>query len=279
MNLDELDLKRLKHYAQHFVSLNATIYHPDNRAETERIFSCSAFVVSVKDTWFLITAGHVLKEIQTAKEQGQQIQGWFLDNSMSDRATDNHATYFAFDRAEKFFYFDEEEGYDYAFIELDYLTRLNLEIGITALSEQAWRQSLPSKFDEYFLLGVPDESVEQDLNSASVTKTLVSAPLDKLGSEELANIASNIPLKDGLFYGQLHPVPEGAKNIPQSIVGMSGGPIFGLKHFDENSRYWVIAIQSWWNRESRIIRACYVRVLCEWLEHQILLRNAENQEL
>ncbi len=47
---------------------------------------------------------------------------------------------------------------------------------------------------------------------------------------------------------------------------MSGGPIFGLKHNEADSKYRVVAIQRWWKEEHRVISACYLRILCEWLE-------------
>ena len=46
-----------------------------------------------------------------------------------------------------------------------------------------------------------------------------------------------------------------------SIVGMSGGPIFGFRRYPNGEqRYWVVALQSWWDPETRTIYGCPVPI-------------------
>lgn len=46
------------------------------------------------------------------------------------------------------------------------------------------------------------------------------------------------------FIGTVNTAPFGLK----SIVGMSGGPIFGFRNSPNGEcRYWVVALQSWWD--------------------------------
>lgn len=266
MDTQEFEQKRLRSYARHFLSLDGLIYLPENRAETERVFCVSGFVVSVRSEWFFITAGHVFDEVKEAREQGQVIENWSFDCSNSIDAKDNYPTYFDLDSAGPIFRYNPQSGFDYAFIRIRAfsLTRRNLEAnGLTALSEQAWRQWLAFDYDEYFLLGIPRESVAYNRAMGIVEKVLVVAPMDRLEPEELPD---DIPPKEGLFFARLHDIPDDAVNCPQSIKGMSGGPIFGLKHEEDDSRYWAIAIQSWWEKDSGIIRACYLRILCDALD-------------
>ena len=66
------------------------------------------------------------------------------------------------------------------------------------------------------------------------------------------------------FVGQLK------KDISiNSIVGMSGGPIFGF-NLNPPIRYWVVAIQSSWLKDRRITFGCPLPVLAnlltEWTE-------------
>jgi hypothetical protein len=58
---------------------------------------------------------------------------------------------------------------------------------------------------------------------------------------------------------------------------MSGGPIFGFfKGADGRWQYWIVALQSRWNEERRIIFACPVPVIAEVVERD-LQRHAESQ--
>ena len=265
MESPELDRKRLKFYARHFASLEGVTYMPERRAETERAFCISGFVVSISELWFFITAGHVLDEVREVERNGQIIEGWALDCSYSMDAKDSYSTPFDLNGAAPQYVHEEQSGLDYAFIHLRPLVRWNLEAnGLTALDERAWRTNLPDEFDEYILLGIAAEFVSYDAKAGTVEKVLNVAPLDKLNK-----VPEGAPLKEGLFYARIHDVPDGVENIPQSIVGMSGGPILGIRHSEVDTRYWVVAVQSWWDKNTRTVRACYVKALCESIEREI----------
>ena len=65
-----------------------------------------------------------------------------------------------------------------------------------------------------------------------------------------------------------------AQGLPD-IDGMSGGPIFGFfRDADGQWRYWIVAMQSRWDRDSRIILACPVPVIARLVEEGIQ-RHAE----
>jgi hypothetical protein len=56
-----------------------------------------------------------------------------------------------------------------------------------------------------------------------------------------------------------------------SIVGMSGGPIFGLKKMPNGEwRYWVVALQSWWDAETKTVYGCpvpiFASLIADWLD-------------
>ena len=60
-----------------------------------------------------------------------------------------------------------------------------------------------------------------------------------------------------------------AAGLP-SIVGMSGGPIFGLNRREDGRwQYWVVAAQSRWRPASRIIFACPVRTFAGLVEAEM----------
>ena len=64
-----------------------------------------------------------------------------------------------------------------------------------------------------------------------------------------------------------------------SIVGMSGGPVFGLRQREDGKGlYWVVAIQSWWRPAERLAFACrlptFARILSELLDEEVFKINA-----
>ena len=61
------------------------------------------------------------------------------------------------------------------------------------------------------------------------------------------------------FVGQLD------RELPiKSVVGMSGGPIFGFR-LGERIAYWVVALQSSWNASTRTVYACPLPILASML--------------
>lgn len=64
------------------------------------------------------------------------------------------------------------------------------------------------------------------------------------------------------FVGQVKP-----SAVLPSIVGMSGGPIFGFKkNAAGQMEYWIVAVQSWWRRNQRITFGCPVKVFASIVE-------------
>jgi hypothetical protein len=63
------------------------------------------------------------------------------------------------------------------------------------------------------------------------------------------------------FVGQM----DSRIDIP-SVKGMSGGPIYGFRRSDDG-RWWyhVVALQSWWNRQTRTVYGCSLPVFAEAL--------------
>jgi hypothetical protein len=53
---------------------------------------------------------------------------------------------------------------------------------------------------------------------------------------------------------------------------MSGGPIFGLKFEGEQTKYWIVAIQSSWLSDERIVFGCplpiFASMMVEWAKQE-----------
>ena len=97
------------------------------------------------------------------------------------------------------------------------------------------------------MLGLPAEYTSDRVNAdgeGTVAATLI-------GVTRLEELPEGIPeTRHPRFVGQL-----GANFPLQSVRGMSGGPILGF-NFEEPVRYWIVALQSTWLRDRRLVFAC-----------------------
>ena len=254
----------LRWFARHFVRLGWLAYPPGTPDPVDpaqgQPGSASCFVLSVRGEWFLITAGHVLEEIAEARRLGQVMRHWFLDDTTSEGARHSIGVPFAFEAAPTFR--QDVDGVDYGFIHLRPLYREALKKnGIIALDEDAWRKRTPADFDEYCLLGVPWEGIGPGTRPQSFQKWTVLFPLEPV---ELTAVPDEMRQKRfPRFFARL-PDRLGDDTFEmKTIKGMSGGPIFGIKDLDGERHYWVIALQSGWDKSSRIIAGCYIRFFGE----------------
>jgi len=72
-------------------------------------------------------------------------------------------------------------------------------------------------------------------------------------------------------YGHIALPPSGDKGEPppSSIIGMSGGPIFGLKELAPGRvAYWVVGVQSSWHKLSKTIAWCPLEPLARHIDDQ-----------
>ena len=156
----------------------------------------------------------------------------------------------------RFFIDNEQEGLDFGLIALrPYYVALLAKHRIKALFEENWINQHRVEFDAYTMLGLPEEFVkyEQDGSLGIVFPTMI-------GVKALDNpLEGTKPTIYPRFVGQLQ------EGLPlSSIVGMSGGPIFGFR-YGPPMAYWVVAIQSSWLRGQRTVFGCPLPVLAELL--------------
>lgn len=214
----------------------------------------TGFVISIRDTWFLLTAGHNLRNIEEAISHG--IGGsWFLDDTGGGGT---HETHIPFDYSNtKKFWFDEA-GADYALLYLEPYRSLLEANQIVALDERAWKQDFPVAFDHILLLGIPEESL-----------SIKGKMLYKGYALSFLELTEDVPSELQQPFPRLYAKVSKSKNL-NDIKGMSGGPIFGLQLREgEEIRYWVIALQSGWLSSARVIAACPVAVFCDWVDREL----------
>lgn len=258
----------VKYLGQHFVSfgfqdVTPGVYDRKHGGHGEPQ-STSGFIISIGGNWFLITAGHVLRDIERARANGQVLRSFYLDDGWNHHSKSRMTIPLDFDHEPRDFFVDDD-GSDYAAIYLRPYYRPLLEAnGVQPIDELAWERDVPESFDQCVLLGMPSQFLIIKNSTSSrdleLSKALVSIAVTEIPRPDFTN-------KDkDLFYGQL----LGLDDELTDIDGMSGGPIFGFKRIDGEMRYWVIALQSGWFSGKRIIFACRIRQLCEVLRKRII---------
>ena len=110
---------------------------------------------------------------------------------------------------------------------------------------------LDLRFDYCIMLGFPQEFVDQ----GEVSPTMVSVT-------QLEELPDDIePTSWSRFVGRL-----GDRFPLRSLVGMSGGPIYGFNRGQHPDKYWITAIQSGWRRDRKITFGCPVPLLARLAE-------------
>lgn len=72
----DLNQRFMKSVGRHFLTLSCVRSLPGEREEKTFVFS--GFLIEVKDVWFYVTAGHILRDIREALNQGATFDIWRL---------------------------------------------------------------------------------------------------------------------------------------------------------------------------------------------------------
>lgn len=244
----------IRYFHRHFVPIVMRLQRDDD----VQTIVISAFVISIRDKWFLITAGHCIEDVEVAISKGYRVGNTYLVDHMGEGAKYKNGVPFDWAAANPVQPFPNSDN-DYGVLEVADYYRHTLEANaVQPITEEAWDYA-PSDKDEYFMVGSPSELNRP--NSSQVEFTTVLIPFRKLASAP-PELASNNPNR---FYGQLE-----LNGQLESIVGMSGGPIFRWRVTDDGHvKYWLHAIQSTWHPGTEAIAAVVLRpfagLIGDWL--------------
>lgn len=214
----------------------------------------SGFLMVYRDVWFLLTAGHVIEEIERLFSLPVGHASVHLVDGLGYEARYHHQYPLPYEALRRTPVGDADR-IDYGLIILNDLTIEALKANnLKPVTPENWRNP-PEEFEEYFLVGTPQELV--GLNSRSAV-----ADVEKVGAVLLPVTPINTPPEHMAtpfprFYGRIN-LPSGDSTHPPltTILGMSGGPIFGMNKIGERYVYWFYAMQSGWDESSRTIAAC-----------------------
>lgn len=249
-----IENKIIQFFHKHLVLMLFTYQKGEQQGQT----IVTAFVISVQDKWFLVTAGHCLIEIDKWIENGYEVKCFLLD-SLGEGAKNNDPI--PFDHYLKMTVIKEGIPFDCGTISISlYYKEMLKANNIQPLNEEVW-EIPPPRADSHFLLGLAAENVKFGIEYANVTPTL--HPITFM--EEIPSGFTRYKGDSILFYGEI------IIGEMESIKGISGAPIFTVYHNEEKNetRYFLTAIQSRWLPESHYIAAFPTYLLGRYISEYI----------
>ncbi len=222
----------------------------------------SAFVISAEGLWFLVTAGHVPRRIRELTEKGCEYKGAALVDNFGTGAKYFAPITFDLRTTQPSIQEDDVKGTDLAVYALGELYCRQLAAnGIVPLAEGQWNNP-SADFDGCFVIGLPSQFIKQvgtDDRPGEIDTTVVWIPLrpcsepaemKKGGERFYAKLPDDIFRSDGVEL--------------KDVDGMSGGPIFIVKKLPDGSqKYCVLALQTSWRRDLRVIAGNYIKPVGE----------------
>jgi hypothetical protein len=256
--------KLLGFFCRHLVGLGVTYRHKneEDAAKLPRFSVSSGTLISIHGTICFLTAGHVLEELDKLRNHDQvEMESAVLIDTLGWKSVSNVPIPFDLKSARLFYIDNKYDGLDFGVIALEpHHVGLLAKNGVIALTDERWNQQHTVRFDGFAMLGFPEELTSQRVSASGDgmlspvmfgIKRLDAAPEDRAPTnypQFIGQIDSELPLK--------------------SVEGMSGGPIFGFRQEGQELRYWVVALQSSWDRQRRITYGCDLPLLAslmtEW---------------
>jgi hypothetical protein len=128
-------------------------------------FVFSGFIMSIQDLWFLVTAGHIIDDINARLDGGRQFRYAKIVDRWSEENVDGNPIPFPDiidqKRVPQGHLYDEHLGIDYGWFYLrDYYRNLLVANGMVALDEAAWK-NVPEDLQSYNVFGFPRDCVAE----------------------------------------------------------------------------------------------------------------------
>jgi hypothetical protein len=259
------------HSLRHYVSFSYYARSDEimeARGGIAQVCICSGFVMRTRQIWSLVTAGHVLDEIDRERQAGIKLVSFRLWDGWTPSAKHRSYIPFDFDAAPKFRL--NREGMDYGLFPLNQLLVENLTAnGVVPIGEEHYEEKWPEDFDGYAMIGTPGRTVTLERHGERTTKLSQSICVIHLAAE--SHPPPELVKPFPRFYARIL-VPEDSqewRTIGADIRGMSGGPVIGIRRDRNGVQYWVIGIQSGWLESQRTIAASHFQVFANYFGDMI----------
>jgi hypothetical protein len=259
----------VRFFSRHLVSLSGW-YQATSPNEVEdgqlQFFSYSGFIISFNGLWCFATAGHILENLEGhLKEETIRVVRYSLLDDFGPDVISHDPIPFDYGRAPKYYIYNEDAGLDFALIGLGpYYQGLLQANGIKAISHENWANQHEVDFGKHMMIGLPQKAIEsstwksQDKVHFEAFVRPMTIDIEKLNELPEGTRETRYPRFIGKINGDL-PIDD--------IDGMSGGPILGFSK--EADKYWIVAIQSSWLSESKIVFGCPIIIIADFVEKMV----------
>ena len=257
------ELAFLQFMSRHLVALVGEVELFDGKAHQwiRRVSAISGFVLALHDTWYWLTAGHCLQRLDRGlRDKTLRISNGHFMDYFGAGASHRVGLPYAYELGDGRYLHRPDLGLDFGLLKIGELMRKGFESnGVAAISRANWLEQASIQFLHYKMLGLPSQTIDNstEVNSdgrinADIQPVMIA--IDHLNPQQMPD-----PPADTWFSGRIHP----EANI-EDIAGMSGGPIFGFLRMENGGwGYKIVAVQSRWQPETRIVFGCSVPLFAE----------------
>jgi len=241
---------------KHLVSLTIIYGHLDENGKPTGkpyVAACSSFVLAFGDIWFLVTAGHVIKDLDKLFANPRvKVLKTFIEDSLGAQAT--HLNSIPFNYADSHRHPVYEDGLDFGLIVLTPNERRLMQAnGVHPVEVANWVNQDLNRCRGFLLLGMPADLVKpEDPEASAIKYGTVAIALRRL--RELPDGAQETKFER--FIGDV----GGEVDLEHGLEGTSGAPILGFFDEDGTLKYWVVALQSHCLRK-RFVFGCPVKTI------------------
>jgi hypothetical protein len=265
--MEQMDLETMRLFHKwvnrHLVILVVTYTHLDKGGKptgVSRVTACSGSILSVGESWFFVTAGHVIEELdELYLHPSVRIDGACFIDSLGLQSTYDSPIPFNYGLSAR--HARNEDGLDYGFIELSSNDRqLMLKNPVEPIPLGNWVHQDIDKCDTFALLGIPKDTVSLETRDEPGVN-LGTAWISLTRLKELPEGADTTAYDR--FIGDI------GKKHSHNLEGTSGGPIIGFAHIEGQIYYWIVALQSTCLK-NRYVFGCPTKLI-----GQIILENLQ----
>ncbi len=250
-------------FHRHLVPL-CIVFTTENKGA---VYVATAFVLSAEGEWLLVTAGHVASDIKDYLENPQYcLVNAFLYDYGGLGAIHYEPIPFEL-TTDNLLIFGDDTTLDYAVIHLrPHYKNLLIVNNIEPLNEETWLKH-PQNPEYFMMLGVPREMVSVEWNNdAKSAINQVNVATAFLPIEHVEQGPDGLAIRSfDRWYGYV------TVTTPlDDISGKSGAPVFAFQHTVNGEwRYWLIGVQSSWNRGNKAIAVCPAQILGNCLAKEV----------
>ncbi len=184
----------------------------------------SCFVVEMSGTWFLVTAGHILADIQKYSQAGYKYEKFFLADATGGADLPFNSFPISPELDQWFVLFEDENGMDFAIRRLDAFDVRNLLAGgIRPVGSNTWGNLPLHEYKFLVVVGSPEETVSRSADSITLKIKMIPIAVCDPPATEVRQHPDKVFAQ---FSEPDNPL------TPKNLKGMSGAPVFGIHRVD-----------------------------------------------